>query len=185
MTPHVCPWLLGYWLASPLRRWWLKPQDIVGPFVKEGQIVLEPGPGMGFFTLDLARLVGTSGRVIAVDIQPKMLEGLKRRAAKAGYLDRIDARLASAESLGIGEYAGAIDFTLACATVHEFPAPRGFFQQAAIASKKDAKLLLIEPKGHVKEPAFESEVQAAIAAGFQLVDRPMIRSNHAALLKKL
>jgi ubiquinone/menaquinone biosynthesis C-methylase UbiE len=35
--------------------------------------VLEPGPGMGFFTLELARRVGAPGRVIAVDIQPKMI----------------------------------------------------------------------------------------------------------------
>ena len=57
--------------------------------------VLEPGSGMGFFTLDLANLVGASGRIIAIDIQARMLERLKSRAAKAGLLDRIDVRLAS------------------------------------------------------------------------------------------
>jgi ubiquinone/menaquinone biosynthesis C-methylase UbiE len=45
--------------------------------------VLEPGPGMGAFTLELARLVGSSGRVVAVDVQSKMLDGLKRRAKRA------------------------------------------------------------------------------------------------------
>jgi ubiquinone/menaquinone biosynthesis C-methylase UbiE len=49
--------------------------------------VLAPGPGMGFFTIPLARLVGPSGRVIAVDLQPKMIESLKRRASKAGVLE--------------------------------------------------------------------------------------------------
>jgi tRNA A58 N-methylase Trm61 len=32
--------------------------------------VLEPGPGMGFFTLDRARLVGLTGRVVAIELQP-------------------------------------------------------------------------------------------------------------------
>jgi ubiquinone/menaquinone biosynthesis C-methylase UbiE len=41
-------------------------------------------------TLELARLVGPAGHVIAVDIQPKMLNVLKRRAAKSGMLDRVD-----------------------------------------------------------------------------------------------
>jgi len=48
--------------------------------------VLEPGPGMGFFTIPPARLVGASGRVVAVDLQRKMIAGLKLRAAKAGAL---------------------------------------------------------------------------------------------------
>ena len=46
--------------------------------------VLEPGPGMGFFTLELARIVGPEGRVVAVDVQPKMVEGLQKRARRAG-----------------------------------------------------------------------------------------------------
>ncbi|HXN47666.1 MAG TPA: methyltransferase domain-containing protein, partial [Bryobacteraceae bacterium] len=72
--PHrVCPWWLGYLLASPIRRLAQNPSGTVAPYVREGMTVLEPGPGMGFFTLDLARLVGSSGRVVAVDIQPKML----------------------------------------------------------------------------------------------------------------
>jgi predicted O-methyltransferase YrrM len=61
--------------------------------------VLEPGPGMGFFTLDLARLAGRQGRVIAVDIQPRMIAGLQRRAAKAGLADTIDARVTTRDSL--------------------------------------------------------------------------------------
>ena len=43
------------------------PEEILRPFVREGMMVLEPGPGMGFFTLPLTKLVGPSGKVIAVD----------------------------------------------------------------------------------------------------------------------
>lgn len=83
--------------------------------------VLEPGPGMGFFTLELARLVGPSGRVIPVDIQPKMLARLKRRAANAGVASRIEARVTSNESMGIADLRNSVDFTLAFAVVHELP----------------------------------------------------------------
>ena len=91
--------------------------------------VLEPGPGMGFFTLELARLVGSSGRVIAVEIQPKMLARLKHRAAKAGLLDRLDFRLALPDSMGISDLAGSVDFTLASRFVHEFPDAARFFAE--------------------------------------------------------
>src|ERR1022692_3696772 len=62
--------------AAPAAR----PAKILAPYVCEGMTVLEPGPGMGFFTLELARRVGASGRVVAVDIQPRMLDRLKRPA---------------------------------------------------------------------------------------------------------
>ena len=63
--------------------------------MKPGDVAFEPGPGMGFFTLELARRVGPEGRVFTADIQPRMLKVLERRAAKAGVLSRIETRLAS------------------------------------------------------------------------------------------
>jgi predicted methyltransferase len=62
MSRRICPWWLGYFLASPLRRWLRHdPTKILAPYVREGMTVFEPGPGMGFFTLELARRVGASG----------------------------------------------------------------------------------------------------------------------------
>ena len=146
--------------------------------------VLEPGPGMGFFTLELARLVGTSGRVVAVDIQPKAIERLKRRAAEARLLHVIDARLTSPDLTGVDDLRGSVDFTLAFAVVHELPDARRFFAEVAASSKPGASILLAEPKGHVKTSEFDSELQAAADKGFKIVDRPSIRRAHAALLRK-
>jgi ubiquinone/menaquinone biosynthesis C-methylase UbiE len=147
-------------------------------------VVLEPGPGMGFFTLQLARRVGPSGRVIAVDVQPRMIAALKRRAAKAGLSDRIEARLASEKSMGLNDLAGKVDFTLAMAVVHEMPSAKSLFAEAAAAMKPGGKLLLSEPSGHVKKEMFEGELQAAAEAGFSVTDRPTIRRSQAALLTK-
>ena len=184
MSGRVCPWWLGYLLASPIRRLWQDPGKIVAPYISEGMIILEPGPGMGFFTRELARQVGPKGRVIAVDIQPKMIEGLKRRVAKAGFADRIDARVATKDSLGLQDVAGKVDFTLAFAMVHEMPDSQRFFTEAAQASKSGAKLLLAEPSGHVSPEKFEKELQEATGSGFSLVNRPTIGHSQTALLKK-
>jgi tRNA A58 N-methylase Trm61 len=183
--PHrVCPWWLGYFLASPLRRLMEDPDKTLDSYVSEGMTVLEPGPGMGFFTLALARMVGTSGRVVAVDIQPRMLAGLKKRAAKAGLLDRLEIRLAKPESMGLSDLAGRVDFALAIAVVHEMPSAGSFFEQAAETLRAGARLLLVEPAGHVSEAAFREELAAAARARLSIVERPDLRRRLAALLRR-
>lgn len=184
MGKRVCPWWLGYLLASPIRRLMHDPAKILAPYVRDGMTVLEPGPGMGFFTLELARLVGASGRVIAVDVQPRMLEGLKRRAARAGLLERIDARVSAADSLGVADLAGAVDFVLAFAVVHELPAAGPFFAQAAEALKPGGALLLAEPAGHVRAERFDAQLHAAVQAGLEVAEHPSIRRSQATLLRK-
>jgi ubiquinone/menaquinone biosynthesis C-methylase UbiE len=184
MAHRVCPWWLGYFLISPLRRWRQNPAEILSGYVREGMTVLEPGPGMGFFTLDLLRMVGSTGRVVAVDIQEKMLSRLHRRAARAGFAERLDARLASAESMKLADLAAQVDFTLAFAVVHEFPDARDFFGQVAAASKPGATVLLAEPKGHLTSREFDEELLAAEQSGLRLQSRPTIARSLAAVLRK-
>lgn len=185
MSERVCPWWIGYLLASPLRKWMGQdPIEILRPYVREGMTVLEPGPGMGFFTLPLASLVGAAGRVIAVDLQPKMIANLKRRAAKAGLLDQIEARLSAADTLAIADLADKVDFTLAFAVVHELPDPHRFFREIEGASRTGAQVLFAEPRGHVDMKKFEDELRAATAGRFIVSERLSIRRSHAVLLAK-
>ena len=180
----VCPWWLGYLLASPLRRLQCNPAILLAPYVREGMTVLEPGPGMGFFTLELAHRVGEAGRVIAVDVQPRMVQGLKRRAAKAGLLDRIDARLAPSDGLGLAGLENSIDFVFAFAVVHEMPDAGSFFVEAARLLKVGGSLLLAEPAGHVGPAEFDAELAAAALAGLAIKGRPVIHRSAAALLER-
>ena len=185
MAEHVCPWWLGYFLASPIRKLWSdEPVKLIGPYIHQGMTVLEPGPGMGFFTLPLARMVGPSGRVVAVDIQPKMLSSLKRRALKAGLSSRIETRLAQSDSMGLADLKGSVDFALAFAVVHEMPSPDAFFSEAAAALKPGAVLFFAEPAGHVSPETFQAEFEAAQKAGLLEVDRPAVRRSLAAVLRK-
>ncbi len=171
-------------LACPIRRYSQDPLKILSPYIREGMTVLEPGPGMGFFTLPLAQLVGPTGRVIAVDVQSRMIARLKRRAEKQNLLDRIDARVTSAETIGVADLDGKVDFTLAFAMVHELPDVANFFSETASASKRGAQLLLAEPRGHVRDQDFAAELTAAAAAGFALRERTQVPRSHAALLVK-
>jgi len=184
MSKHVCPPWLGYLLASPLRRWIQNPEELLAPYIREGMTVLEPGPGMGFFTLPMAGMLGASGRVIVVDIQEKMLAVLRSRALKAGVLPRIETRLAGAESMGLADLKASVDLVWAFAMVHEMPSAERFFLEAAATLKPGGEMFLAEPAGHVKLEKFEKELEAARAAGLELVKRPEIRHSLAALLRK-
>ena len=136
------------------------PCVFLAPYLSEGMTVLEPGPGMGFFTLELARIVGSSGRVIAVDVQPKMIEALRRRAAKANLSGKIDAHVVRLDSMQLDEVAN-IDFVLAFAVVHEMPDAATFFSEAAKAMKPGARMLLAEPSAHVSVQEFDAELEMA------------------------
>ena len=184
MSHVVCPWWIGYLLASPLRRLWQDPHRILSPFVAEGMTVLEPGPGMGFFTLELARLVGPAGRVVAVDVQPRMLSALRRRAARRGLEGRIETREASADGLGIGDLAGRVDFALAFAMVHEVPDRPRFFAEVAAGLWPGGRVRLAEPRGHVSEELFAKFLGLAAASGLRDVSRPVIASSRSAVLAK-
>lgn len=181
---HVCPWWIGYLLASPLRRLKQDPSKILAPFVSEGMTVLEPGPGMGFFTLELARRVGATGKVIAIDIQPKMVEALKRRAEKSGLGGRISTRLVESSGMGVEDLSGKVDFVLAFAMVHEVPDADRFFNEVATALKAGGKVLVAEPSGRVPTHEFAETLEKAARAGLRVEGRPEIRSSHAAVLVK-
>jgi SAM-dependent methyltransferase len=179
------PWWSGFLLTSPLRRLVHDPREILSPFVKEGMLVLEPGPGRGFFTLELARLVGASGRVFTSELQAASVAGLKRRAKRAKLGDRIDARQASRFSLGVDDLAGKIDFALLFAVAHETADPEQFFAQIVNALRPEALLLLVEPDGHVAQAYFQTLTAAAVGAGLAIAPAaPKIEGSHVALLRK-
>ena len=184
MERHVCPWWIGYLLASPVRRWSQDPEKILGPYIGEGMKVMDVGCAMGFFSLPMARMVGPTGRVICIDLQEKMIESLKKRAAKAELSDRVQTRVCSSNSLEIDDIPGEIDFALAYAVVHEVPDSEALFSQVHQAMKPGSKLLVGEPKGHVSTDDFNQTIATARRCGFEVIEHPEIKKTRAVLLNK-
>ena len=75
-------------LEGPDREAWQKPDEIMDALgIADGASVADVGPGAGWFTIRLARRVGPNGRVFATDVQPQMLEAVRRRVAREGLLN--------------------------------------------------------------------------------------------------
>jgi len=181
---RVCPWWLGYLLASPLRRLLQRPEEILSPYVSEGMLALDVGCGMGFFSLPLARFVGKAGQVVCVDVQKRMIKGLMRRARKAGLSETIDARSCRPDSLGLDDITGTIDFVLAFAVVHEVPDKDRLLVEIRNTMKQTGKLLLAEPMAHVAKEDFGLTISVAQRTGFDVIADLDVRRSHARLLAK-
>jgi len=181
---HVCPWWLGYALSCPLRRLFERPETLLGPHVSSGMQVLEPGCGMGYFSLPLARMVGPSGRVVCLDVQPEMVAGLLRRARRAGLSDRIEASVCRSMDLGLARWAGRFDLAAAIHMVHEVADPERLLGELHDALRPGGRLLLVEPRGHVSPARFEATLEAASRAGLQTLERLSPRRRLAALLAR-
>jgi ubiquinone/menaquinone biosynthesis C-methylase UbiE len=181
MNDMVCPWWLCYSFDNPLRRLFHDPECLLNPYVKPGMTVVDIGCGMGYFTIGLAKLAGPEGKVIAVDLQQRMLDALGRRALRVGMADRIILHHCRKESLGIEKHA---DFALAFWMAHEVPDAARFVGEIFTFLKAGGRLLLVEPKYHVTRRSLEWTLAVCRETGFQILEEPAVALSRAFLLGK-
>jgi 2-polyprenyl-3-methyl-5-hydroxy-6-metoxy-1,4-benzoquinol methylase len=180
--PKVCPWWLTYTFDNPLRKFIQDPEEILSRHIREGMRVADIGCGMGYFSIPLARLVGDSGYVQAVDLQPQQLKRVEKRARKSGVSARITTTLSGEDSLLLNPDT---DFILAFAVIHEVPSTENLFNQMYESLKPGGRILIAEPSHHVKQKAFDEEIETARKCGFTPVPKSQkIRASRVALLEK-
>ena len=112
-----CPYALSWITDNPIRRWYMRDAlSWIG--IRAGERVLELGPGPGAFTIPAAELVGAEGRLVAVDIQPKMIAAVEARVEQAG-LTNVETHVASAYELPLAD--GSIDRAFLITVLPEVP----------------------------------------------------------------
>lgn len=178
---RVCPVERAGSLDNRIRRWLQNPKKILGPYIEEGMTVLDIGCGPGFFSIDMAQLVGKSGRVIASDLQEGMLHKLREKIHGSKFENRITLHKCEENKIGVLE---EIDFVLAFYIVHEVPNQEDFFNEIGVILKPKGQMLIVEPPFHVSKSAFEETIRKARNAGFTLVERPKVLLSKTAVLKK-
>lgn len=178
---HVCPWYCCFTFDNIFRKGFQNPYEILSGYLKAGDTVLDVGPGQGYFSIPMAKMVRENGRVIAVDIQKKMLDILERRAQKENIADRILFKWVRDTDYGIDS---EVDFALAFWMVHEVPDKKALLQSIYDSLKQGKQFLVVEPYLHVTSKMMEETLKTAQGVGFTLIDRPKIFFSRAALLRR-
>ena len=118
----------SHWLdhifCCTLRSFFHNPRKILANFIESGMTVLDIGFGNGYFSLEMARMVGPDGHVVCVETEYDKIESLKLQAIDNGLAERIDARICSDSSLEVDDLTDQIDFSLAFLVFHhaaDFP----------------------------------------------------------------
>jgi ubiquinone/menaquinone biosynthesis C-methylase UbiE len=166
---HVCPYKYSLFLDNWIRKLFQHPKKIVGEYIGIGDTVIDVGCGPGFFSIEMAKMVGDRGRVIAVDLQAEMLAHVGRKARKQGVDHIVEPHRCSADQIGLKCQA---DFILAFYMVHEAPEPENLLAEIRTMLKTGGRLLAVEPKWHVSRKHFESMIGAGERAGLKAVDFP-------------
>ncbi len=182
---NVCPWWMGYMLLIPIRKLSHNPKKLLNPYLKPGMNVIDYGSAMGYFSLPMAKMVGSSGKVYCFDIQQKMLENLEQRAEKAGVKNMIEAKLISEKQSDFDGMEESADFALLFFVAHEVPDREKLFNNLHRMLKPQSLLYFAEPAGHVKKEAFEQSVALARKAGFTVLGPANVSKTHSVLLQKL
>jgi ubiquinone/menaquinone biosynthesis C-methylase UbiE len=177
--PYVCPAEFAGSLDNSLRKLVHNPRKILEPYINKSMTVLDLGCGPGYFTTELARLVGVDGRVIAADLQQGMLEKTIRKIRGTDLEQRVKIHNCQDDKIGISE---KVDFALVFWMVHEVPDHRSFFGELKSILNPGGKIWIIEPRIHVRERSFKKMITYAESAGFEIIERPKVCLSRTVLL---
>ena len=140
MSYHGIPWL-----NRPERIQEENPEEMLEQLqVKPGMTVCDMGCGDGYYTVELARRVGPEGKVLAVDIQPEMLQELSRRCERLD-IKNVDMVLGLPHDPTLPE--GQVDLILMVDVYHEFSNPVEMLEAMRRSLKPDGRIALVEFRG--------------------------------------
>lgn len=130
------------WLERPSREREEQPTKLLESLrIEKGSKVADIGAGSGYFTVRLAKLVGETGTVYAVDIQPEMLTILRNRAKKEG-LENIE--LVQGTIVDPKLPADTIDLILLVDVYHEFSHPWEMADAMIRSLKPGGRIVFVE-----------------------------------------
>lgn len=178
---HLFPMERAGWLDIGIRRWLQNPAKIIKPHIKDGMTALDVGCGTGYFTLEMARMVGKSGRVIAADLQDGMLQIVSTKIKGTELEDRIVLHKCGENKIGV---TGPVDFVLLFYMVHEVLNADDLFKEIESILKPNGQVLFVEPSDHVSKSAFEESLRKAIDAGLVQAGRQNVFFSRSVVLKK-
>jgi ubiquinone/menaquinone biosynthesis C-methylase UbiE len=155
MNDKICPVAFSGGLDNSFRKLFQNPEKILRPYIKNGMTVLDFGCGPGYFTIEIAKLIGETGRVIAADLQNGMLEKIKQKIKGTNLEERIVLHKCEKDNIGINE---RFDFILLFWMIHEVPNSMNLIKSLMNLLNDNGKILIAEPKIHVIKKDFNKMI---------------------------
>ncbi|RME24379.1 MAG: methyltransferase domain-containing protein [Deltaproteobacteria bacterium] len=148
--------------------------------------VLDVGVGIGYFAIPLAKAL-PDARIIALDVEPKMLAALDKRLDREGLAERVDKLMAAAdEGPGWGLEAQSVDLVLAINMLHELDYPEEFARRVSEVLAPRGALLVVDwrpdaaiDEGPPRQHRLSEQKAAEIfgTAGLEVIERPVLYTD--------
>ena len=163
------PQFLANLIDNPFRRKIQPPGEMpLRHDIMPGMTVLEVGPGNGRYTIETARRVGQSGKVVAIDIEPRMIERVLTRARDEGVTN-IEARTADVYDLPFED--GAFDAVTMITVISEIPDPESAMKECYRVLSPSGLLAFSELLLDPDYPLAGTLIRMAGTANFRLKKR--------------
>lgn len=152
-------------LVSPLREFIMPVRRTLDRFgLRTGDTVLELGPGPGYYTPEASRMVGPSGRVLCLDLQPEMLAMLRPRLEERGVGNAFPV---AADALRLPLADASVDAAFLVTVLGEIPDRPGALRELHRVLKPDGALSFTET---LTDPDYVSQRtlrDLCLTAGFE------------------
>jgi ubiquinone/menaquinone biosynthesis C-methylase UbiE len=133
------------WLERAERKEEEQPDKMIDQLgLRSGNVVADIGAGTGYMSRRLAARVNPGGKVLAVDIQPEMLELLTNKMAALGVTN-VEPVLGTVSDPGLP--ADSVDLVLMVDVYHEFDFPYEMMSAISRSLKKSGRVIFVEFRG--------------------------------------
>ena len=180
-------------LQNPRRDQLLQPDRVVAAIrLEPGQTVADIGAGPGYFAFRFARVVGPTGRVYGVDIEPHFIAELERLSRISG-LDNVVPVLTSPDSPGL--QPASVDVAFFCSVYRHIEDRPGYLRRLRDCLKPNGRIAILEWRktdalgGELPAPGMPNPPQAERISpeqvirelregGFTILERPEFLEHH-------
>lgn len=138
--------------------------------IAPGQTVADVGCGPGYFTLPIARVVGPTGLVYAIDTEPSMLDLVASRAATAGVAG-IETRRAEPQRIPLDD--GVADLSLGALILHDLPDRLHMVRELIRVTRPGGRIAVVEWVPDEDERRPNRMRPAEVSALFAQASRPV------------
>ena len=177
----VCPMKVAGLLDSKFRKLFHNPNKILKPYIKKDSIALDIGCGPGVFSIEIAKLMEGTGKVISVDMQEGMLEIIRSKINGKFYEKNIVLHKCTQNSINVKE---SVDFLLLFYVVHEVPNKKLLFDEILPLINKDGLIMITEP-GLISKNEFNWIINYVKGKGFKEYKKLKILFSKGIVLRKL